>query len=722
MGSAPKCQRSESGDEFASRDELFEDFEFGDDPFDDIDEAGLAELEQPAAKRPKLSQENHLSLAQRLLADKFGYESFRHEQAGAIQSLLAGDNALAIFPTGAGKSLCYQIPAIAFPELDKSEGSRTPAQAGITLVVSPLIALMKDQVDALQKRGIAADSIDSSKRLDEINTIYHAIQTSELRILYCAPEKLNNEVFVNSIKGVPGGIRLLAVDEAHCVSEWGHSFRPDYLKVARFFEEIKAERVICLTATATPKVADDICNSFKIKPQCVFKTPSYRPNLELYAKPMTGYSDASVDALFSLLGPTLVYVALQQQAETHAEVLCKQGFNAAAYHGGMNADIKKDIQGRFMAGNIQIICATIAFGMGIDKPDIRNVVHWDLSNSVEEYSQQVGRAGRDGKISRCMFYLAPSAFYLREVFARGDLPSRRSLEELISAIHGLAGGLPPGGVFKVSHHEQSRQFDIRPTTLGVIYATLELHFGLFRATAAEYTTYKFEAMSSYKHTAQNDKSPEAEAIWKNAKKKLKYHDINVNAAAGRTLNRTDIIKKLGQWDQAGHIRLQTSGVVNCYTIVKKSPATEKQQQALVDELHADLQGRERDAVTRSRQVMDLITGSACFARSLAEHFGMSLPGGKDKCGHCTFCQTGRPVVAPRIPITKTTRASIQGVLSATNVRDDPRFLAKVAYGIRSPRITQLKLDRHGAFRSLADHDFDALLREFTKACETKGRR
>lgn len=202
-------------------------WKFEDDVFDDIDEAELAALERPIKRQknsdsqetPATPHLEHLSLAEEILKSKFGYKLFRHEQAGAIQSVLAGDNTLVIFPTGAGKSLCYQIPAIAFPELDKSTGSRSPQNAGVTIVVSPLIALMKDQVDALKKRGIPADSFDSSKTWEELQIINQRLRNSELRLLYCAPEKLNNEAFINNMKQAPGGIRLVAVDEAHCVSE-----------------------------------------------------------------------------------------------------------------------------------------------------------------------------------------------------------------------------------------------------------------------------------------------------------------------------------------------------------------------------------------------------------------------------------------------------------------------------------------------------------------------
>ncbi|KAK3935729.1 P-loop containing nucleoside triphosphate hydrolase protein [Diplogelasinospora grovesii] len=764
-------------DEFDSGDELFdgidlaklEDPDYGDDLFDGLDEAELVKLESPtqtpaqpgkrsydngaivvnafpSLKRQKSSQPTslevnnteHLALAERLLSEKFGYKSFRHEQAGAIQRILAGQNTLVVFPTGAGKSLCYQIPAIAFPELDKAEGLRASGKSGVTIVVSPLIALMKDQVDALQKRGIAADCIDSTKKYEQTQLIYASLQKGQLRILYCAPERLDNEGFVERLKEIPGGIRLLAVDEAHCISEWGHSFRPDYLKVARFVDELKAERVVCLTATATPKVAADICKAFNIQKECVFQTSPYRPNLHLHAQPVeTRYDDIShfielvrtgdphindkrFEEMFRFLrnhpGPSLVYVAVQAQAEHLADALRDQGFNAAPFHAGMKTEDKQTIQEKFMASEIEIVCATIAFGMGIDKPNIRNIIHWDMSNTVEEYSQQIGRAGRDGLPSRCMFYLTADAFYMREVFARGDLPSRQCLRALLEDIFKQGAGLSVGGVFKVSHYSQSGEFDIRPSPLSIIYATLDLHFGLIRAITPEYAKYQFEAYAKYL-ALKHDKTPEGKAIFSHAVKKAKYYHIDVNKAAQATgLARNDIVRKLNHLGDNAYLKLQTSGIEHRYRILKKLPKTDKEIDAVLDKLYADLKAREKEALLRAYQIMDLITGRKCFARALAEHFGMNLRDGKSECGHCTFCLTGKPVRHLPRPRRETTAASIQEVLKATNVRDDPRFLARVAFGIKSPRVTKLRLDKHRVFRSLADHDFEALVLEFEKVC------
>lgn len=345
--------------------------------------------------------------------------------------------------------------------------------------------------------------------------------------------------------------------------------------------------------------------------------------------------------------------------------------------------------------------------MGIDKSNIRAVVHWDLASTVEEYSQQIGRAGRDGLLSKCMFFLAPSAFYLRELFARGDLPSRRSLAGLINDIFSLARGMRVHDVFKVSHYKQEREFDIRPSPLSIIYATLELHYGLFRAITPEYSTYKFEAMPSYYPIIKNDSSKEAKAIRENAKKKTKYHDVDIAATCKNSgVGRFDIVRKLNDLDTRGVIKLQTTGMEYRYQIEKELPDTKAGINEIIDKVLADLQGREKDAVHRGQEVMDLITGAKCFARALAEHFGMGLPNGQISCGHCTFCMTKVPVQPPVRRVEVTTAASIQPVLKAVDIRDDARFLARVAFGIKSPRVSQLKLDKNAVWQSLAGHDFD----------------
>ncbi|KAI1074251.1 ATP-dependent DNA helicase recQ [Whalleya microplaca] len=710
------------------------DYDSGDDLLEGVDVDNLitgskrsrSSSQDDPSKRARIEQQaddDNGNIATAILQDKFGYHAFRHEQFSAIKSVLRGENVLVVFPTGAGKSLCYQIPGIAFEKIDAEHGARDRMGAGISIVVSPLIALMKDQVDALQRKCIPAACLDSTKTYEQQQQTSAAMREGKLRLLYCAPERLNNEGFVESMKYVPGGVRLVAVDEAHCISEWGHSFRPDYLKVARFVEEIKAERVVCLTATATPRVVDDVAGAFKIKKSNVFRTSPYRPNLQLLAESMKTKQD-KYPRLFKFLaehtGSTLVYVTLQKQAELLADDLKAQGFDATAFHAGLKTEEKTQVQDDFMAGKVRIVVATIAFGMGIDKADIRNILHFDLSSTVEEYSQQIGRAGRDGETSHCMFYICPDDFYIRENFARGDLPSRKSLEDLLTDVFNReVVDIPGGKAIKLNQTSLGREYDMRASPLSILLATLELRFGLIRAITPEYSSYQFEASYNYHHSARNDESKEAKAIFANAERAKKWYKIDVNAVAKSTgLFRADLIRKLNDFHDRGFIMLKASGVENRYKILKELPSTRKEINTIADKLYAEMEAREEDALRRTQQVADLITANRCFALSLAEHFGMDLPDGKKECGHCTHCLTGKPVKLPPKPTPPVDIVGIQKILATCDVRDDPRFLARVAFGIKSPRVTQLKLDKKQVFGSLEDHDFKSLLQEFTKACDS----
>ncbi|KAI1155090.1 ATP-dependent DNA helicase recQ [Nemania diffusa] len=722
------------------------DYGSGDELLDDIDADELLlagskrvnpdhdDSAQHPSKRAKQDSpaDQYKNIARSILKRTFGYDDFRHEQAAAIRGILSGENVLVVFPTGAGKSLCYQIPGIAFEELDAAglteRKSKTAAiGSGITIVVSPLIALMKDQVDALKRRGIAAACLDSTKTYEEVKSINASMQEGRLRILYCAPERLNNEGFVESMKFVPGGIRLVAVDEAHCISEWGHSFRPDYLKVARFVDEIRAERVICLTATATPRVAEDVRRAFDIKESNVFRTSPYRPNLQLHVEAVKTKEDKFSRLLKFLKehsGPTLVYVTVQKQAEDLADSLSKKGHSVACFHAGLPTERKLQTQDEFMAGRVRIVVATIAFGMGIDKADIRNILHYDVSSTIEEYSQQVGRAGRDGKPSFCMLYLCRDDFWLRENFVRGDLPSRQSLQELLEDIflNQPRAKLPDGGeVIKLNQLALGKEHDVRSNPLSIILATIELRFGLIRAVTPEYSSYQFEPGPGYDTRVKQDKSAAAKAIATHSKKARRLYNIDVHAVAKDVgLLRNDIIRKLNELNDKGVIRLKVSGVVNRYKILKEPPSTPKEIGNITHKLHVEMEDRELDAMKRFQAVVDLLTDSKCFAQALTEYFGMDLPDGKPKCGHCTYCLTGKPTALPPKPSPPIDKAGINAILDACDVRDDPRFLARIAFGIKSPRVTQLKLDKKSVFGSLEDHDFKSLLKEFTTACKRAG--
>ncbi|KAG9191741.1 hypothetical protein G6011_10475 [Alternaria panax] len=663
-------------------------------------------------------------LANRIIKERFAIDGFRLEQERAITHLLDGGSAVVVFPTGGGKSLCYQashvfVPAVAFRYQDEQLCRRTADQSGVTLVIAPLIALMKDQVDALLRRGIKAAVLNSSISRDQFLATQDDLKKGRLDLIYCAPERLNSEGFIASLKDIPGGIRLLAVDEAHCISEWGHSFRPDYLKIARFAKEAQVERVVCLTATATPKVAEDIRDAFSISKEGLFRTTMYRPNLRLLAEANgkdADYLSKLAAHLSKHPGPTIVYVTIQKGAEMLAVDLQKRGFNARFYHAGMPAPLRSKTQDEFLVSKNMIVIATIAFGMGIDKPDIRSIVHFDIPDSIESYSQQIGRAGRDGKPSVCMFYLSTKDFHLRNIFTYGDRPSLRSLKLLMQDICSTARAqLKAGDTFTLSLYTQGQETDIKAVVLGILYAQMELNFGLFRSAGALYAKYSY--ITKNPNIVRNDGSPAASAIIGASVKSSKWTHVALDDLANSTsIPRVDLVRKMDDWNERGAIELKKEGVQNIYRLERPLPSTPEEIDEIVKQLDETMEKTEKQNLARTKALIDLITDNRCLSRSIADYFGESSDI-SEECGHCTWCETHSQVILPDEPPQPPDPKKVQQVLREISVRDDPRFLAKLAFGIKSPRMTALKVFSTGAFESMNVCDFPELLKVFTEACE-----
>ena len=398
----------------------------------------------------------------------FGHGGFRPGQREVVEGLMAGRSMLAVFPTGGGKSLCYQLPALL---LD-----------GVTLVISPLIALMKDQVDALRARGIQAARLDSTLSPDEYAGVMAAVRSGELRLLYVAPERLANEGFRHQLARMK--LAMVAIDEAHCISEWGHNFRPDYLKLARLCRDLKVPRVLCLTATATPAVAEDICREFGIGEEDHVRLSFHRQNLDLRVTPVVAGERKGVllEKVRQVDGPVVVYVTLQHTAEEVATYLQRSGVAAQAYHAGMSDEFRVSAQERFMSGEVRVIVATIAFGMGIDKADIRAVFHYNLPKSLENYTQETGRAGRDGKPSVCEMLACGDDLVTLENFTYGDTPTPEAVRQLVDHV------LRRGREFDVSVYELSTVNDTRPLVVTTLLTYLELE-GVIEATRPFYATW-----------------------------------------------------------------------------------------------------------------------------------------------------------------------------------------------------------------------------------------
>jgi ATP-dependent DNA helicase RecQ len=344
---------------------------------------------------------------------RFGLAAFRHGQREVIEAVMAGRPTIAVLPTGAGKSLCYQLPAVAL--------------GGLAVVVSPLISLMKDQVDALSARGIRATFINSSVDPGAREARLRAAVRGELSLLYVAPERFRAPGFAAELaKARPA---LFAVDEAHCIAEWGHDFRPDYARLGEVVAQLRPPRLIALTATATPDVREQIGRQLAMRDAAVFVRGFDRPNLHFSVVPAGGDIDklGHVSSLLAGVGdaPALVYAATRKKAERVAEALRARGRRAAAYHAGLDDDERSRVQEDFMAGEVRVVVATNAFGMGVDKRDVRLVVHHDLPGSAEAYWQEAGRAGRDGAPARCVLLFNHGDVRLREfLIANGENGSK----------------------------------------------------------------------------------------------------------------------------------------------------------------------------------------------------------------------------------------------------------------------------------------------------------
>lgn len=621
----------------------------------------------------------------------FGFREFREGQEAIIDHLLVGRSAAAVFPTGGGKSLCYQLPALMLP--------------GLTLVVSPLIALMKDQLDRLLQLNVAAARLDSTLTGDDFADVMRRVRDGSLRLLYVAPERFNNERFRESIERVP--ISLFAVDEAHCISEWGHSFRPDYLKLAQFARRCGAERVLALTATATPQVLDDICRGFEIDRACAVRTGFYRPNLALRATPIAAQDrDAALVARLKSrpAGPTIVYVTLQRTAEEVAGRLTAAGFDARPYHAGMETEERTSTQEWFLASKAGIVCATIAFGMGIDKSDIRYVYHYNLPKSLENLSQEIGRAGRDGAASICETFVCPDDLGALENFALGDTPSLESTAGLVREV--FAGGES----FDVSLYDLAATHDIRQLVVRTLLVYLELD-GYIEEGGAFFDRYRFQPrLPSAEILTQFDgeRREFLAALFQQSKKSKTWYTIDV-ARAAQVLQtpRERIVRALDYLGERQLLELKVEGLRNKFRLLKTPPDLAATARSLYERMVA----RERRDLARLDEVLDWAGHDGCLPTKLGEHFGEHRD---EPCGTCSWCTDGRRSarLLPRrsVPIPSGFSARL-----ATLGREHPQLFvdarraARFLCGLTSPALSKLRLGRHPMAGCLSEVPFADVL-------------
>jgi ATP-dependent DNA helicase RecQ len=636
------------------------------------------------------------------LQTHFGHTRFRPGQEDVIRALLQGESALALFPTGAGKSLCYQLPAVLLQ--------------GTALVISPLIALMKDQVDALKARGIAAARLDSSLTPQETQQVYADLREGRLKLLYVAPERLSGEAFLDRLRRVK--ISLLAIDEAHCISEWGHNFRPEYLRLARVARELRLHPVLALTATATPEVARDICTAFGIAPQRHVQTSFRRTNLHLRVTPCAAHE--RLPLLTRRLAnpkvrPAVVYVTFQKTAEEVAAHLSQSGLAARAYHAGMTSGERDATQEAFMTGTCEIIVATIAFGMGIDKADIRSVIHFNLPKTLENYQQEIGRAGRDGQPALCELLAGADDAIPLENFTLGDTPAPDAVEALVLRMLGA------GEEFDVSRYDLSQETDIRPLVVETVITYLELE-GLLRPTRTFYESVQIQfqkpetnILAGFDPERQNFLT----RLFDAGRRGPKYLTLEIDAAARRIgESRERIVKALTWLEETGAITQKPAGLRHGFRL---GPDASRHAPADVAARLTGLfiQREERDS-RRLAQILDFTCQSGCITRRLLHYFGETLD--QEHCGHCHWCRTGTPperIELPATPVAPLDESAEADIRTLVDQRlpslSTPRQLTRYLCGLTSPATSRAKLTRRPEFGRYATTPFRTVLAK-VEAC------
>lgn len=551
------------------------------------------------------------------LKNRFGFDQFRTGQEQTIQQLLEGKSSLAIFPTGSGKSLCYQLTALHLPN--------------ITLVVSPLLALMKDQLNFLNAKGIAAASIDSTLSYEQNQQVMNDLRDGKIKILMVSVERFKNERFRRFIQSVP--VSMLVVDEAHCISEWGHNFRPDYLKLPVYRKDLNIPLTLLLTATATRKVKRDMAAKFNIEETQIVQTGFYRANLDLSVLPVTKSEKNSqlVQFIQNQNGPGIVYVTLQKSAEQVAQYLCQNDINASAYHAGFQSEKRQQIQHDFMSGKTQVVVATIAFGMGIDKSDIRFVTHYDLPKSIENYSQEIGRAGRDGQLSKCLTLANLDNINTVENFVFGDTPELTGIEFVLGRIREEC----QNGQWEVQLMSLSNDSNIRQLPLKTLLVQLEL-LKIVEPTFSYFAdvNYKFiEPKENILGKFSGERQKFLSAVFENSQFRKIWGSPNFDAIyQASSSDRARVITALEYLETQNLIELETKRTTDVYAINESL----LRDNSLAENLHQHFSDKEQKEIKRIASLVRFFELDRCLTHNLSLYFDDQQS--PENCGHCSVCR------------------------------------------------------------------------------------
>ena len=613
--------------------------------------------------------------AEEHILKQFRKPALRAGQKRIIQLVLAGQNALGVLPTGHGKSLCYQAAA----EL----------LGGTSLVISPLIALMRDQCESLRARGISAARFDSSLEPEERSSVLNNAISGQLRIIFIAPESLENRELRQTLAGIQ--ISLLVVDEAHCVSEWGHSFRPDYLKLPALQHELRPHATMALTATATPRVQEDLGQAFNIPAGNRIILSPYRANITRICRPVQERMPALLNFLENQQNlPAIIYCRTRKETEWLAGELSRTGYTAAHYHAGLPADLREQLQDSFLRNDISVLVATIAFGMGIDKPDVRSVVHWSTPSSPESYLQESGRAGRDG--APCTSLILLHAPDLVEASNR-ILAAEPDAEGVLRCVRWLI----PATQRVVSLWELGTSCDV-PDDVPTRALMLLQDSIIIESKGSKY--YKAKPLFPLS-TITDGRPPEetARLRWLDSHREGEVED----AALAWNCSFAEAMEYLYECEAAGEWKLNLRQQALCLRNTAGNATPEPR--AIADKLSSTFTHRRQADLARQQRIIDMLLAPTCLNSAMEQYF-MESP--RPACGHCTAC-LGLTAPLPPAPELQPYEAdSFCTPEKPMPEFDRPAQRRRFLLGLLSPGLMARRLWTHPAYSTAAGHPWETL--------------
>jgi ATP-dependent DNA helicase RecQ len=592
--------------------------------------------------------------ARNILTQYWGFSSFRPLQEEIIDAVLKQEDVLALLPTGGGKSVCFQIPAL--------------LQEGLCLVITPLIALMKDQVNSLKKRGIAAGSVHTGMHRDEIESVYSNCLTGKIKFLYISPERLNNDAFLFVITRLK--VNLITVDEAHCISQWGYDFRPPYLHIAKIRELLTEAPVLALTATATPNVANDIMDKLNFKKANIYKASFERKNISYNVFKENDKIGRLIRLLQNETGSAIVYVRNRRKTRELAEILSKNNIKAIFYHAGLDAHTRDKKQKEWTKGTTRVIVATNAFGMGIDKADVRQVIHYDLPDCIESYFQEAGRAGRDTKTAVASLLVSNTDIANAKKRMNESFPSMKTIRNVYNALGNYlqipeGSGKDTGYDFGIADFSKQYSFNILEVYSSIRF--LEREGFIFYIESAGKFSKLFIPVNKetlYRYMVEH---PESDQLLKEVLRSYggvftDYISINETQLAKRAgMKRDEVVKKLNYLSKS--------------TLLKYVPIRTKPQLVYVLERLSlkniqlskeNYKNQKAAAEIRLQSLLDFLSNSIqCRSQQLLHYFGQNKV---KRCGICDVCLEKNKVELNEIEF-----SSIETAIE-TNLKSGPKHL------------------------------------------------